>query len=117
FDVQTHLLDYHDAAPATSFGNGFPYSRCGEANPYDCFGLDHWFDEIFVRSDTSMAVISAVPILTNPNPLSIAVMERAKLAAQRVCGDGRVFVHGQVNPNVGSLAASTDGMRALRAQH
>jgi predicted TIM-barrel fold metal-dependent hydrolase len=117
FDVQTHLLDYTSGAPTGSFASGFPYASCGEPNSYECFGLDHWFEEIFVRSDTSMAVISAVPILSDPNPLSIAVMERAKDAARRVCGDGRVFMQGQVNPNVGELNAVVDGMRALRAEH
>jgi hypothetical protein len=116
FDVQTHLLDYTEGAPRR-FGSGFPYANCGEDDPYRCFGLDHWFEEIFVRSDTSMAVISAVPVLTDPNPLSIAVMERAKDAARRVCGDGRVFVHGQVNPNVGAFETTLEGMRALRADH
>jgi predicted TIM-barrel fold metal-dependent hydrolase len=119
FDVQTHLLDYTqgESPAAGAFAGGFPYANCGEDQPYKCFGLDHWFEEIFVRSDTSMAVISAVPILSDPNPLSIAVMERAKDAARRVCGDGRVFVHGQVNPNVGELATVVEGMRALRAEH
>jgi hypothetical protein len=117
FDVQTHLLDYPSGTSGNVFGSGFPQARCGDAHPYECFGLDHWFEEIFVRSDTSMAVISAVPILSDPNPLSIAVMERAKDAARRVCGDGRVFVHGQVNPNVGDIATVVEGMRALRAEH
>ena len=49
----------------------------------DCFGIDHWFRELFVRSDTTMAVISAVPILGADNPLSIEVMERAKSRRQR----------------------------------
>ncbi len=117
FDVQTHLLDYASGTPDGAFGSRFPQAGCGEDNPYECFGLDHWFEEIFVGSDTSMAVISAVPVLSDPNPLSIAVMERAKDAARRVCGDGRVFLHGQVNPNVGDFAAAVEGMRALRAEH
>ncbi len=65
-----------------------------------------------------MAVISAVPILTEPNPLSIDVMERARVATKNVCGDGRrVFLHGQVNPNVGDLQRQLDHMRGVAAAH
>jgi predicted TIM-barrel fold metal-dependent hydrolase len=117
FDVQTHLLDLHTAPSGGNFASGYPYASCGEDDWRDCFGLAHWFEEIFVRSDTTMAVISAVPILSDPNPLSIAVMEQAKEAARRVCGDGRVLMHGQVNPNVGDVALTVDGMRRLRDEH
>jgi predicted TIM-barrel fold metal-dependent hydrolase len=119
FDVQTHLLDFDlsDGAGA-SFAQGFPYARCGEDNWQACFGLDHWLEEMFVRSDTTMAVVSAVPILATPNPLSIEVMEAAKEAAARVCGDsGRTLLHGQVNPNVGDVQAAVDGMHRLAADH
>src|SRR5262245_29689578 len=121
FDVQTHLLEF-DAATADAegadFARAFPYASCGASDWRDCFGIDHWFREVFVRSDTRMAVISAVPLLESPNPLSIEVMERARLAAKDVCGDDRrVFMHGQVNPNVGDLQTSTDHMRAVAAAH
>jgi predicted TIM-barrel fold metal-dependent hydrolase len=117
FDVQTHLLEY---APDDDFdfGAGFPYTSCGEADAKACFGTDHWFRELFVRSDTTMAVISAVPIIGEPNPLSIDVMERARAATKDICGDDRrVFLHGQVNPNVGDLQQQLDHMRALAAAH
>ena len=117
FDVQTHLLDYGPGQSA-DFGLAFPYAACGESDASQCFGIDHWFREVFVRSDTTMAVISAVPILTDPNPLSIEVMERARAAAKRVCGDDkRVFLHGQVNPNVGDVQREIDHMRAMAAAH
>jgi hypothetical protein len=121
FDVQTHLLEFDEADPdgaGGDFARGFPYANCGEGTATDCFGIDHWFRELFVRSDTTMAVISAVPILGADNPLSIAVMERAKTAAKTVCGtNDRVFLHGQVNPNVGDLEAELDNMRAVAAEH
>jgi predicted TIM-barrel fold metal-dependent hydrolase len=119
FDVQTHLLDFDISdARDVEWGNGFPYANCGEADWHDCFGVDHWLEELFVRSDTTMAVVSAVPIIAAPNPLSIEVMEAAREAAVRVCGGpGRVFLHGQVNPNVGDAEVAFDGMRRLAAEH
>ena len=63
FDIRKHLLEYDDAPAGRGFGSGFPFVGCGEDEPYRCFGLDHWFEEVFVRSDTAMAVISAIPVL------------------------------------------------------
>ncbi len=120
FDVQTHLLE---TAPGgvgeaiSSFALGFPYSSCGEEDALDCFRTDHWLEEIFGRSDTAAAIISAIPIVVDPNPLSTAVMAEAKRVAERVCGDGRILIHGQANPNVGDVAATIDGMRALVAEY
>jgi hypothetical protein len=121
FDVQTHLLEL-DTSAATAegadFARAFPYASCGESDWRACFGIDHWFREVFVRSDTTMAVISAVPLLSDPNPLSIDVMERARGATSHICGDDRrVLLHGQVNPNVGPVEAAIEHMRAVHAAH
>ncbi len=121
FDVQTHLLEMDTStanAEGADFARAFPYASCGESDWRACFGTDHWFREVFVRSDTTMAVISAVPLLSDPNPLSIDVMERARAATKDICGDDRrVFLHGQVNPNVGPVDAAVEHMRAVRAAH
>jgi hypothetical protein len=114
FDVQTHFLD--PDGTAGNFALGFPQARCGE-DPRQCFRLDIWLDEVYGKSDTSMAILSALPLLSEPNPLSIDVMERARAAVDDVCGTGRVLLHGQVNPNVGNLAARLDGMAALVEEH
>ena len=117
FDVQTHLLEYDLTGGGPSFGRGFPQASCDADDWRTCFDVEHWLDEVFVRSDTALAVISAVPVLSDPNPLSIAVMENARRAADQVCGDGRVLLHGQVNPNVGDLGAALDGMARLVQEH
>ena len=120
FDVQTHLLETAPGGAAeaiSAFAYGFPYSACGEDAALDCFRTDHWLDEIFARSDTAAAIISAIPVVVEPNPLSIAVMAEAKRSAEQVCGDGRILLHGQVNPNVGDVAATVEGMRALVEEH
>ena len=119
FDVQTHLLDFDLSGDRDQeFGSGFPYANCGEADWHDCFGVDHWLEELFVRSDTTMAVVSAVPILAARNPLSIEVMEAARRSGfTRAAETDRVFLHGQVNPNVGDPEAAFDGMRRLAAEH
>jgi hypothetical protein len=115
-DVQTHLLDYEHVPDAPDFTQ-FPQRDCGEGDPRLCFGMDHWMEELFVRSDTGMVVLSAVPIVGDADPLSIEVMERARAFATQLCGDGRVLLQGHAVPNVGRLDAALDAMDALHTSH
>lgn len=106
-DVQQHLLEL-DGFEGT-FGSGFPQAECGDGRA--CFDTQHWLDLVFARSDTTMAVLSAIPVLGDPDPLSAEVMDAARRAADEVCGDGRVLVQGHAQPNVGPLEAALDAMR------
>jgi len=115
-DVQTHLLDYEHVPNAPDL-TAFPYRNCGEGDPKACFGIDHWMEELFLRSDTAMVVLSAVPIVGDADPLSIEVMERARSIATRLCGDGRVLLQGHAVPNVGRLDAALAAMDDLHASH
>jgi predicted TIM-barrel fold metal-dependent hydrolase len=103
-DVQQHLLE------GGGFGGGFPQASCGDGPA--CFDTQHWLDLVFARSDTTMAVLSAIPVLGEPDPLSAEVMDAARRAADELCGDGRVLVQGHAQPNVGRLEAALDAMRA-----
>ena len=81
------------------FGSSFPQADCGDGDA--CFDTEHWLDLVFGRSDTTMAVLSAIPVLGDPDPLSAEVMDAARRAADELCGDGRVLVQGHAQPNVG----------------
>jgi hypothetical protein len=117
-DVQTHLLDYSGIPPSDDyFGAGFPQASCGEADPRACFSMEHWMEEVFLRSDTTMAVISAVPVVGDADPLSIDVMERARRTANELCGDGRVLIQGHAVPDVGAPEAALEQMRVIAAAH
>ncbi|HJR25064.1 MAG TPA: amidohydrolase family protein [Acidimicrobiales bacterium] len=102
-DVQQHLLE------GGGFGSGFPQADCGDGQA--CFDTEHWLDLVFGRSDTTVAVLSAIPVLTDPDPLSAEVMDAARRAADELCGDGRVLVQGHAQPNVGPLQGALDAMR------
>jgi predicted TIM-barrel fold metal-dependent hydrolase len=108
-DVQTHLLEW-DPADERGFGGGFPQAGCGDGRA--CFDTEHWMNEVFLRSDTTLAVLSAIPIVGEPDPLSEAVMSEARDRIGEVCeaGAGRVLIQGQAFPNVGSLEAALDSM-------
>jgi uncharacterized protein len=112
-DVQQHLLEL-DGYQGT-FGSTFPQAGCGDGPA--CFDTAHWLDLVFERSDTTMVVLSAIPVLGDPDPLSAEVMDAARRAADELCGDGRVLVQGHAQPNVGPLEASLDAMRAEAEQY
>ena len=107
-DVQQHLLEL-DGYQGT-FGSTFPQAACGDGQA--CYDTAHWLDLVFERSDTTMVVLSAIPVLGDPDPLSAEVMDAARRAADELCGDGRVLVQGHAQPNVGSIEAALDAMRA-----
>lgn len=119
-DVQTHLLEYDRAQPLTGrfFGSGFPQAGCGADDPRDCFTTERWRELVFDRSDTQVAVLSAVPVLGDVDPLSIEVMERARRLVEEECaGDERVLIQGHAVPNVGDVSAARESMLAIAEGH
>jgi hypothetical protein len=110
-DVQTHFLESGD------FGLGFPQSSCGEANPGDCFSAEYWRDLVLAQSDTRVAVISAVPVVADPDPLSVEAMERGRALAAELCGDGHVLIQGHAVPDVGPIEAAAEAMEEVAAAH
>ena len=120
FDVQTHYLDYDLSGPGTGtdgLANAFPQGRCGETDARACFSVEQYLDLLFNQSDTSLMILTAIPIPEQVNPLDLAAMETARTLAERVCGDGRVLLHGGVQPTYGPVRQQLDGMAALRADH
>ena len=105
FDIQGHLLEY-DLNPILNgqdFWQRFPQQGCGESDPRVCFSIDNFMELMFLRSDTSMLVLSALPIYPRGSPMSIEIMEETRRIAEGLCRDERVLLHAQVLPNVGVL--------------
>jgi uncharacterized protein len=120
FDIQGHLLEY-DLNPATRessyFGEVFPQRDCGEDDPRACFSIEHFLELMFIRSDTSMLVLSALPIAPEGSPLSMEVMEETRRVSEALCRDERVLLHAQALPNVGDLKANLDAMEVMVEKH
>jgi uncharacterized protein len=118
FDVQVHYLNYDLAQPGgLGIGALFPQQRCGESDSRACFSVEHLLEEMFLKSDTSKLVMSAIPIPGDGNPLSIEDMELVKTIASELCGRGRVLVQGQTFPSIGDPSAQRDEMAQLRQDH
>jgi predicted TIM-barrel fold metal-dependent hydrolase len=115
FDMQGHLLEYdlNPSAPDPddhAFWSRFPQQSCGEEDPRVCYSIENFMEEMFLKSDTSMVVLSALPIAPTNSPLSASVMEETRQVALGLCRDERVLLHGQALPNVGPLEANLDAM-------
>jgi uncharacterized protein len=114
-DVQTHLLEYA-AGTSDGWGLGFPQASCGE-DPAACLGIDAWLDLVLAGSDTTVAVLSAIPVVADPDPLSAEVMERARRQAEQLGCLDRVLIQGHATPTTGELAAALDAMAATAATY
>jgi predicted TIM-barrel fold metal-dependent hydrolase len=119
-DVQGHLLEYDldEPIPGRWFGSGYPQARCGEEDPRACFNTAHFLDEVFVRSDTAMAVLSAIPVGSLPGgPLDAEVMGAALRQADQLCGDGRLLMQAHAAPTAEPLEAQLAAMGDLAARY
>jgi hypothetical protein len=87
-----------------------PTVSCGEDDPHACFTREVFLEDFFLRSDTSMVTISALPIAPEGSPLSEAIMDETRRTAELVTGWEPVLLHAQVLPNYGPVRRNLDLM-------
>jgi len=120
FDVQTHYVNHDLAAPGGDWSAMFPQAGCPEgvaaADRRACFTVDAYFREMFVRSDTSMSILSALPI-PGDNGLNADDMAFTIDVATRLGADGRVLMHGGAYPHRGPIDAALAAMSDLRSRY
>jgi hypothetical protein len=121
FDVQGHLLDFTvdpQARDAPLFAANLPQARCGEHDAGDCFSIEKFLEEMFLRSDTSMIALSSIPVPHEHDPLSIDVMEETRRILGALCHDDqRLLLHAKVLPTDGPLDRVLSRMREVAAAH
>ncbi len=121
FDVQGHLLEY-DLDPSTRgnwfWGRNFPQARCeDEDDPRACFATNHFLEEIFIRSDTTMVALSGLPINPEGSPLSNEIMEETRQLVVALSGDERVVVNALALPQTAPIGSVLDEMSRTVAEH
>jgi uncharacterized protein len=121
FDVQGHLLEY-DLDPSTRgnwfWGRQFPQARCEEEDdPRACFATNHFLEEIFIRSDTTMVALSGLPINPEGSPLSNEIMEETRQLVVALSGDERVVVNALALPQTAPIDSVLDEMSRTVAEH
>lgn len=114
FDVQNHHVN-----PAGSWRRStnrwtyllrfFPQADCGEG-AIECFSAQHFIREVFLDSDTSMAVLSMVPAAPGDDPLTLEDAAVTRSLVEILEGNHRLLLHALVRPN---LPGEIDAM----AQH
>lgn len=114
FDLQGHLLEY-DLNPATRdswfWGSQFPQADCtGEDDPRACFSMEHFLEEIFLRSDTTMVAISGLPLLPEGSALSNSLMDETRRVVEALGRHERVIVNAQALPQIAPWPAIEEEM-------
>jgi predicted TIM-barrel fold metal-dependent hydrolase len=120
FDVQTHHVNPDGSWRGNNPGMEqllayWPQGSCGEADPVDCYSTEHYLREMFVNSDTTVAVLSALPAVPGANPLEAEEMQATMDIVNTMSGSPRCVIHGIVLPNLGQ--AQLDGMQKLAEEN
>ena len=117
FDVQTHMLDPAGPWRRRPFGQrraGWLASRgqgnCGRDDPIDCYAADQFIKDIFLDSDTDMAVLSFMPGMPDDNPLTIEEAARTRRLVEALDGEHRLLLHAMVVPNADTGARENERM-------
>jgi hypothetical protein len=122
FDVQTHHVDpegpWVNESPVTAgffrnFLGGDP--DCSEADRLDCLSRYYYAHDIFLSSDTSLAVLSDTPSsVDTSDPLNFDEMKRTRDILNQLspADSSRMRLHSIVTPNVGQVEAQLERMQA-----
>ncbi|HZO13496.1 MAG TPA: amidohydrolase family protein, partial [Polyangiaceae bacterium] len=120
FDVQTHHVNpdgpWRDTnSGLESFLAILPQGSCGETDAVACFSVEHYMREIYVNSDTTVAVLSALPAVPSENPLEAQEAQATKDIINALSGSPRCVTHAIVLPNLGQ--AQLDGMQQIAEEN
>ncbi|HUC14505.1 MAG TPA: amidohydrolase family protein [Acidimicrobiales bacterium] len=120
FDVHTHHVVPNGAwvtnAPATvGLVSGMLPAACTESPRLDCVDRTNYFRDLFLSSDTTLAMLTDVPNsgpATAPMPLSQAIETKQIVDDLTRPGSTRLLVSNIIAPNVGPVAHWIEEMTA-----
>jgi predicted TIM-barrel fold metal-dependent hydrolase len=118
FDVHTHHVMpgrpwEQNARRIRDMVLGLVPSGCAEANPLHCLDRAAYLHDMFLASDTTVALLSDVPNSgpdDAPVPFDDALGTQSLAASLTTGGASRVLVHNVIAPNFGPLEARLDDM-------
>ncbi len=122
FDIQTHMVEpdgaWRKARPgAMGWLAQTPQGRCGEADFLRCYDGQHLIKEVFLDSDTDMAVLSFVPELPERNPLTLGEAARVRELVAALGPGRRLLLHAMVVPNADPSRRELDRMAEVHRTH
>ena len=120
FDVHTHHVmpdrPWRQNAPRIAdMVLGLVPDGCAEADPLLCLDRAAYLHDMFLASDTTMALLSDVPNSgpdDAPMPFDDALGTQSLADSLTTGGASRVLVHNVIAPNFGPLAGRLDDMAA-----
>ena len=124
FDVQNHHVNALGRWRNPNSGwirglKNFPNASCaheigeGEYAYVNCFNGENYIKDVFLDSDTQMAVMSMVPSTHEDAPLTIEEADATRALVEKLGNGQRLFLHGKVNPN---LPGDMERMEELKAR-
>jgi predicted TIM-barrel fold metal-dependent hydrolase len=123
FDVQTHHVSPDrkwwetDKPNMTDFIRTTSQAKCGESDWLKCFDQDHFLKEVFLDSDTDMAVVSALWGSPDINPILPEEAVRTRERFEKMEGAPRLVLHGVVWGKAQSPEQTAEWMRHLVEKH
>ena len=123
FDVHTHHVmpqgAWRQNAPSTvGLIEGMLPAGCSASDPLTCVDRAAYLHDIFLASDTTVAMVSDVPNsgpATAPLPFSAAMDTQSLVGQLTHGGASRLLVQDVIAPNVGPLAGGLEAMSAAAA--
>lgn len=120
FDVHTHHVVpdgpwRENAQRIADMIRGLVPAGCSEADPFRCVDRTAYLHDMFLASDTAIALLSDVP---NSGPLDAPVPWDEKVETKRLAeavasgGASRLLLHDVIAPNFGDLKLRLDEMEA-----
>jgi predicted TIM-barrel fold metal-dependent hydrolase len=120
FDVQTHHVSsdrpwWQSERPNLSkFLTTTPQAKCGAGRWVDCFSEDVFLKEVFLDSETDMAVLSALWGTPEMNAIHAEEAARTRERIAKMEGSPRLLIHGLVYGKATTPAQNEEQMFALR---
>ncbi len=114
FDIQTHYLSNRtNIGVYSSFISALPNASCGLTPVQACFERNQYLKEIFLNSDTTVAVLSALAATDDENPLTNTEIAEARDTINMMAHSQRLVNHCMVLPNY-NQSAQFDGMQQIK---
>jgi uncharacterized protein len=117
FDVQTHQVSpdrpwWDVKRPSLAdFLKTIPQAECGQPHWARCFTDDVLIREVFLESDTQLAVVSA--LWGDPHPMLASEAEKTREKVQAIGKGTRLLTHGIVQPNEADWQKVSEHMQDL----
>jgi uncharacterized protein len=117
FDVQTHAVSadrpwWDIPRPSLAdFLKNTPRASCGASHWAKCFTDDVLIKEVFLNSDTDLAVLSA--LWGYPSPITVDEAARTREQIAKLEGKRRLRIHGGLQPNEAPFGEVVKRMHAM----